>query len=86
MEYRRLIWVTVKKGDCRQNSVINCELFSDDIEKAMALALTEEFKNKARNTVNPYGGTNTSREIVGKLKEFLLDDKINLKKRFYDIE
>ena len=75
-----------QKGRLQADSVINCELFSDDIEKAMALALTEEFKNKARNTVNPYGGANTSREIVGKLKEFLLDDKINLKKRFYDIE
>jgi len=75
-----------QKGRLQADSVINCELFSDDIEKAMALALTAEFKNKARDTVNPYGGANTSREIVGKLKEFLLDDKINLKKRFYDIE
>ena len=75
-----------QKGRLQADSVINCELFTDDIEEAMALALTAEFKNRARDTVNPYGGANTSTEIVGKLKEFLLDDKINLKKRFYDIE
>ncbi len=75
-----------QKSRLQADSVINCELVSNDIEKAMALALTDEFKTKARNTVNPYGGANTSREIVGKLKEFLLEDKINLKKQFYDIE
>jgi len=75
-----------QKGRLQADSVINCELFTDDIEEAMALALTAEFKNRARDTVNPYGGANTSTEIVGKLKEFLLDDKINLKKQFYDIE
>ena len=57
-----------QKGRLQADSVINCELFTDDIEEAMALALTAEFKNRARDTVNPYGGANTSTEIVGKLK------------------
>lgn len=74
-----------QKGRLQADSVINCELVSNEIEKAMVLAQTIVFKNKARNTVNPYGNANTSREIVGKIKEFLLDDKINLKKKFYDI-
>lgn len=74
-----------QKGRAQADSVISCEPVPEEIEKAFNLALSKEFKNKAANTANPYGDGNTSQKIVGRVAEFLLNDKIYLKKRFYDI-
>lgn len=73
-----------QKGRIQADSVINCEPVKEDIERAIGLALSDEFKEKARNVVNPYGSGNTSGRIVETVKEFLLKDKVNMKKRFYD--
>lgn len=73
-----------QKGRIQADSVINCEPITEDIDKAFNLASTEEFKNKAYNTINPYGDGNTSQKIVDVVKDFLLNDKIDLKKKFYD--
>ncbi|WP_379970591.1 UDP-N-acetylglucosamine 2-epimerase [Ectobacillus sp. sgz5001026] len=75
-----------QKGRLQADSIINCQPVFGEIEESISLALTDEFKNKARNTLNPYGDGNTSGKIVGKIKECLLGDKINLKKKFYDIK
>lgn len=75
-----------QKGRLQANSVINCELTKSKIDEAIALALTKEFKEKASNTINPYGHGSTSVKIVDVLKEFLFNDKIELKKKFYDCE
>jgi GDP/UDP-N,N'-diacetylbacillosamine 2-epimerase (hydrolysing) len=75
-----------QKGRLQADSVINCEPVKEDIEKALEQALCEEFKNKAKITTNPYGDGNTSSKIVGVMKDFILSDKLNLKKKFYDYE
>lgn len=75
-----------QKGRLQADSVINCAPITEEIEKAVALALNNEFKNKARRTVNPYGDGNTSVKIVDTIKEFLLEDRIALQKKFYDCE
>jgi GDP/UDP-N,N'-diacetylbacillosamine 2-epimerase (hydrolysing) len=76
-----------QKGRLQAESVINCQPICEEIEKAVTLALSESFKEKARNTINPYGDGNTSGKIVQVLQEFLVEDnRIDLKKKFYDIE
>lgn len=75
-----------QKGRLQASSVINCEPTFEDIEKAVDLALTEGFKSQARKTLNPYGDGNTSEKIVVCVKDFLLNDKVRLKKKFYDLE
>ena len=75
-----------QKGRLQANSVINCQPQFEEIEKAMEHALTEETKNKAKNTINPYGDGHTSEKVVGAVKDYLLNDKIELKKKFYDFE
>jgi len=75
-----------QKGRLQADSVINCEPITEEIEKAIVMALTPQFKNKALKTVNPYGDGNTSVKIVNKIKEFLLNGKVDLKKKFYDCE
>lgn len=75
-----------QKGRLQADSVINCQPTKEGIGQAIALALTEEFKNKAAKTVNPYGDGNTSGKIVATIEDFLLNEKIALKKKFYDCE
>lgn len=73
-----------QKGRLQADSVINCEPVKDEIKNAIELALSADFKGKAKNTINPYGAGNTSEKIVDIIKEYILNDKINLKKKFYD--
>ncbi|MBC3888243.1 UDP-N-acetylglucosamine 2-epimerase (hydrolyzing) [Acetobacterium paludosum] len=75
-----------QKGRLQADSVINCDPKSVEIEKAIDVALTEEFKNKAKNVINPYGDGNTSDKIIDNLRELILNDKIDLKKKFYDLK
>jgi GDP/UDP-N,N'-diacetylbacillosamine 2-epimerase (hydrolysing) len=74
-----------QKGRIQADSVINCKPIKGDIDKAIKLALSDEFKNKAKNTISPYGDGNTSEKIVDVIKDFLLNEKINIKKKFFDI-
>lgn len=75
-----------QRGRLQANSVINCKPNVDDIEKAIKIALTDEFQRKAKNTINPYGNGNTSEKVVSVVKDFLSNGRIELKKKFYDCE
>lgn len=77
---------TVNIGDRQQGrimapSVIQCEPVSDSILEAMDKALGM----KPEAYENPYGDGSTSEQIVKILQEFVLGNKIDLKKKFYDI-
>lgn len=74
-----------QKGRLQSNSVINCSAKMSDIERAISSASSEEFQKIAQNTINPYGDGNTSEKIIEILKIHLLEEKINLKKQFYNI-
>ena len=75
-----------QKGRIQADSVINCKPAFEEIEKAIKLVLSEKFEEKTRKTINPYGDGNTSDRIVEVVSRFLLEDKIDLKKKFYDID
>lgn len=75
-----------QKGRICADSVINCGYTQQEIQQAMETALTEEFENKARNCRNPYEKENTAASIISVIKDYLLNDKIKLKKGFYDIK
>ncbi|WP_404405196.1 UDP-N-acetylglucosamine 2-epimerase [Jeotgalibacillus malaysiensis] len=75
-----------QKGRLQANSVINCKAENESINKAIALAASDSFKEKAMNAVNPYGNGDTSEKIAKVLLKFLINDEINLKKTFFDLE
>lgn len=75
-----------QKGRLQSSSVINCGPEADAIDKAIHKAQGAEFKQIAACTVNPYGDGDTSEKIVSIIKEWLSEDKIQLKKQFYNIE
>lgn len=75
-----------QKGRICADSVINCGYTQQEIQQAMETALTKEFENKASNCRNPYEKKNTAANIISVIKDYLLNDKIKLKKGFYDIK
>lgn len=75
-----------QKGRLQADSVINCEPVLEDIERAMELALSNDFNSTAKKTINPYGDGNTSEKIAEIIIDYLVNNKIMLKKKFYDCE
>lgn len=74
-----------QKGRLCADSIISCDIKSENIVESIKKALTDEFKNIACNAVNPYGSGNTSSKILYHIKACVNEGKIDLKKKFYDV-
>lgn len=74
-----------QKGRLQAKSIINCLPQNEDIRCCIELALDKKFINNIKNIKNPYEGNNPSEQIVSIIKEILREEKINLKKKFYDV-
>lgn len=72
-----------QQGRIKADSVIDCQPKQLDIEKSIQIALSEDFKEKIKNSKNPYGEKNSSDQILKILKNTSL--KCILKKQFYNI-
>ena len=75
-----------ERGRLRAESVINCLPDHESIIKAMDKALTKEFRSFCKTVVNPYAGKDTSSEMVRIIKEHVLSEEVDLKKKFYDVD
>ena len=72
-----------QRGRIKAESVIDCQPDHSSIRIAISQLISEEFREKARSVINPYGAGGTAEKIVAVLKEVSL--KGILKKSFYDI-
>lgn len=74
---------TRQQGRIRAESVIDCRAGTEDIARAVEMALSPEFRSLAARVENPYRGLNASRDIV----DILLDrvPGLSAKKRFHDL-
>lgn len=75
-----------QKGRIQADSIINCIPNTSEIIDAISLVLSDSFKEICNQSNNPYEGVNTSTKIVEYILRFLIKEKINLKKIFYDIK
>ena len=75
-----------QKGRIQADSVINVGTEANAIIDAINLAMSDDFRNIAKKTVNPYGDGNTVSKTVSIIKEQLLNHNINLVKKFHDIK
>lgn len=75
-----------QKGRIQSESIVNCEPIKENIVNAINVAMGEEFVSKSKRAKNPYGDGNTSSKIVNTIKAFFENEKIELKKVFYDCE
>ena len=72
-------------GRIQASSVINCEPLEDSIIKAIKKAMSNDFKDKLKDMINPYGNGNTTSKITSITENYLNNDKILLKKKFFDL-
>lgn len=72
-------------GRIQASSIINCEPLEDSIIKAIKKAMSNDFKDKLKDMENPYGNGNTTSKIASITEDYLNNDKMLLKKEFYDL-
>lgn len=75
-----------QEGRIQAESVINCRPDCEEISAAIDLANSPVFRKKAAHAVNPYGGGDTTEEIVKVIKNKFANGGFELKKKFYDVE
>jgi GDP/UDP-N,N'-diacetylbacillosamine 2-epimerase (hydrolysing) len=73
-----------QKGRIMAESIICCKPEKGDIINAIKKASSRKFHNVAQQIKNPYGDGNTSSRIVEIIQDQLNNNKIQLKKEFYD--
>lgn len=74
-----------QKGRIQAESIINCSPEANSISNAIKQALSPPFRESLNEVINPYGQGNTSDIIVRVTKDYLLNNKLRLQKKFYDI-
>ena len=71
-----------QKGRERANTTIDCSSNIEDFTEVMQKYKKGEYNYLLSNIKNPYFGENVAEKILYVIKENLLQDKINLKKKF----
>ena len=74
-----------QKGRLQSDNIINCGTCSDEIINAIKTALSEEHINRCKTVISPYGDGNASEQIADKAVQIVLDGRIDLKKKFFDL-
>lgn len=74
-----------QRGRLQSESIINCGTATDEIVKAINKALSDEHKAICQAIISPYGDGYAAEKIVKKAVEVVLDWRIDLKKKFYDL-
>ena len=72
-----------QKGRLKADTVIDCKPTRLSINKAINKALSNDFKSKIKDSINPYGNGGGSEKIVKIIEGYNLIDI--LKKNFFDI-
>lgn len=75
-----------QRGRLQTESIINCGEKTEDIIIAINKAESKQFRDLCKNVVSPYGDGHAAEHIASKIIEVVNEDKIDLKKRFFDIE
>lgn len=73
-------------GRLQANTIINCETNTKDIINAIQFAQSENFRKNLLAASCPYGDGHAAERILAVLHEWLDADRIDLKKKFYDME
>lgn len=75
-----------QRGRIQSECIINCEINTAEIIQAMQKVLSPEFRGFAKTADYPYGDGHAAEKILAVLHEWLDSDRIDLKKKFYDME
>lgn len=75
-----------QRGRIKADSVLDCSTNAKEIVKAVRYVVSGEFQRRVQSTVNPYGDGHTVEKILNITRSFLLNEDIDLKKKFFDVE
>lgn len=75
-----------QRGRLQSESIINCEADKESICRAIDKVRSPEFQQICKSLVSCYGDGHAAEKIGKKIVEVALEDKIDLKKKFYNIE
>lgn len=74
-----------QRGRLRSESIIDCGTAANEIVKAINKALSVEHRAICQSVISPYGDGHAAEKIAKKTVEAVLDWRIDLKKKFYDL-
>lgn len=74
-----------QRGRTAGKTVIHCRPDRHSIGEAMAQAMDASFRESLKDAGNPYGDGRTSEKIMDIVKDFFVNNQIDIKKKFYDI-
>ncbi len=74
-----------QRGRLQAASIINCAADSESIEAAIKKARSPEFREICQKTEGLYGTGNAGERIAAKMIEVVMQDSIDLKKKFYNL-
>ena len=74
-----------QRGRLRTESIIDCGFHSEDIAKAVSIALSAEHRAKCLQAESPYGDGHASKKIASKMVSTIFYERIDLRKKFYMI-
>ena len=75
-----------QRGRITGETVINCDPTVESISAAIDRAMDPLFRRSIDVAINPYGDGQTSKRIMKIIKEFFMENRIDIKKKFYDID
>ena len=75
-----------QKGRLQSNNTINCNTDTQSIINAIKKAMDVHFQRICHTVTTSYGDGHASEQISKKIVEVIMDEKINLQKKFYDMD
>lgn len=75
-----------QRGRISGETVISCEPERHAIEEAIHKAMDASFREAIKKAENPYGDGHTSEKIIKIMRDFFENDRIDIKKKFFDID
>lgn len=75
-----------QRGRIAGETVIHCKPERQAIGEAIHKAMDASFREEVRGAENPYGDGHTSEKILEIMKDFFVNNRINIKKKFFDID
>ena len=75
-----------QRGRLLSESIINCSTDSESIVKAIQKAMSSDFSAICKSVISPYGDGHAAEHIASKIVEVVSEGKIDLKKKFFNIE
>ncbi len=75
-----------QRGRIQSESIINCKPDAQSIIAAIDKAISSDFKESCKKVMSPYGDGHAAERIAAKVIQVILENKIDLKKKFYDFK